>query len=101
MTEWKMWVGLGQLQHPLLVILEVDITVVHVLVNMTLQLIYKLLLVETVNLLWDEGLVMTQCRDNATNQGKALEAAANLVSPLADGPALCDQLFNLLRVDHH
>ena len=44
-----MRIGFNQLQHPLLIILEINIAVVNVLVNMTFQLVYKLLFIKTVS----------------------------------------------------
>ena len=100
MTERKMRVGLSQLQHPFLVIIKNSIAVVHVLINVILQLIHKLLLVETINFFWDEGLVMTESRDDAACQSNSLEEATYFMDTLANSPALGNKSLNLFRIYH-
>ena len=95
-----MRVGLYQLQHPFLIVLKVHIVVINVLVNMTFQLVYKLLLIKTVKLFWHECLVVTECSDHAPNKSKALEKTSYLVDSSTDEPAFGDQFFNLLGIDH-
>ena len=96
-----MRIGFNQLQHPLLIILEINIAVVNVLVNMTFQLVYKLLFIKTVKLFRYECLVVTECSDHAPYKSKALEKTAYLVYSSTDEPAFGDQFFNLLGIDHH
>ena len=100
MAQWKMRVGLNQLQHPFLIVLKVHIVVVNVLVNVSLQLVDKLLLIKTVKLFWHECLVVTECSDHAPNKSKALEKTSYLVDSSTDEPAFGDQFFNLLGIHH-
>ena len=67
---------------------------------MTLQLVDELLFIETVNLLRNISLVMTQCCDDTMNQGEALKESTNLMDSPAHSPALGHQFLNLLRIDH-
>jgi len=100
MAEWKMRIGFNQFHHPLLVVLELDIMVVDILVNMTLQLVNKLLFSEAIEFLWNEYLVVTECRDNSLDKGKAFKKAAYLMNTSTNEPAFGDQFFNLLGIGH-
>ena len=101
MAQWKMRVGLYQLQHPFLIVLKVHIVVINVLVDVSLQFVNKLLLIKTVKLFWHECLVVTECSDHAPNKSKALEKTSYLVDSSTDEPAFGDQFFNLLGIHHN
>ena len=81
-TEGKLRISLDELKHPLLIILELHIAVIHVLLDMALELVDELLLVETIELLWDEDLVATEGRHHTACQSKALEVTTNLTDAL-------------------
>ena len=100
MAERQMGVGFDQFQHPQLVVFEAGVTVAEILADMALELVDELLLGEAVNLLRDEGLVMTQGGDDTTFEPDALDVVTHFISTLADGPALGDEFFYLLGIDH-
>ena len=101
MTERKMWIRLGKFAHPFLIIIKYCIAVIHILFDMPLQFVNELLLIKTVNLLWDECLVMTKCRDYTTYQSNTLEETTNLMDSFVNSPALGYQFLNLLRIYHN
>ena len=95
-----MWIGFNQFHHPLLIIFELSIMVIYILVNMALQLVNKLLLSETIEFFWNEYFVVTECRDNSLDKGKAFKKAAYFMDTSTNEPAFGDQFFNLLGIDH-
>ena len=62
LTERKLRIGLDKLKHPLFFVLEIDVAIVYGLTDTTRKLVDELLLVKTVNLFRNEGLVVTKCR---------------------------------------
>ena len=95
-TERKLRIGPGEQEHPFLIVTKNSMMAIHTPFNMILQLVNELLLVETIYLLRDEGLIMTEGRDDTAHQGHTLSDTTNLMDRLVNSPALGHQLLNLL-----
>ena len=100
-AEGQVRVGLAQLNHPLLVVAELGVTVVQALGDMALEFVDELLLGESVNLLGNEHLIMAQGGDKAASQCEAFEETAYLVGATAYEPALAHHLLDFVGVGHH